>query len=113
MSNYGAVDMIGNVGEWVDLWGQAGRDWGTSGFSHSTPWPVSGGYGDAQDQTSNIEGQAVGISGGSGINGMPAAAIRGGSYNEGVKAGIFNIARTAGPVLSSNGVGARCCLRGR
>jgi len=72
ISNYGARDMIGNAAEWVDLWGQAGKDWGTSS-SVTTPWPTSGGYGDAQDQTANIEGQVLTKYNGAPVNGMPAA----------------------------------------
>ena len=112
ISSYGARDMIGNAAEWVDLWGQAGKDWGTSS-SKTTPWPISGGYGDAQDQTANIEGQVLAKYNGAPVNGMPAAATRGGHYGLGTKAGVFNIALNSGPTFSIPNLGARCCIGGK
>jgi len=108
ISNYGAVSMIGNVAEWVDWWGQAGLTWASTKTT-AGPWPT--GYGDAKDETIGVNGQAAKVASGSGVNGMPAAAFRGGHLADSVSAGTFNFILNAGPTVASYALGARCCRR--
>jgi len=112
ISKWGAMDMVGNLTEWVDWWGQAGRDWQTTGIALASPWPSTGGYGDGQDRVENLEGQAAIVVKGKGVNGMPAAAHRGGSYKQGTHAGSFYFNLISGPAQSSYILGARCCIKG-
>jgi len=104
VSQSGAYDMVGNLWEWVDLWGQAGKSWMSSDGQKATPWPSSEYGGDA---TYNIDGRA---SAGSGwVNGSPAAARRGGYWATGPGAGVFAVYLGNGPSTWSTGIGARCC----
>lgn len=110
-SAYGAFDMVGNLWEWVDMWGQAGRtkydiDGGKfySG-AVTTPWPA--GFGG--DQTLNINGEAD--NGDTFTIGLPAAARRGGTWSDAAGAGVFSLNLYGGPSYWSHTFGARCCLR--
>ena len=103
VSQSGAYDMVGNLWEWVDWWGQAGKSWMTSDGQKATPWPSSEYGGDA---TYNINGRAANTSW---VNGSPAAALRGGYWNNGTGAGVFALSLNHGPSPWSTSHGARCC----
>jgi formylglycine-generating enzyme required for sulfatase activity len=105
MSQWGAFDMVGNLWEWADLWGQAGPDKETGQGAPATPWPT--GYGG--DGTWNINGEA--FDGGGWKTGIPAAAFRGGAWAHGPEAGVFALDLSHGPSLWYNAHGARCCRR--
>ena len=106
ISRWGAEDMVGNLWEWVDHWGQAGVTWITdTGGTRSKPWPA--GYGDAQDATGNINGKA--LDGAVWTNGMPAAMFLGGNWKDGESAGRFAISMSNGPTKQREDIGARCC----
>jgi len=114
ISRFGAEDMVGNLWEWVDWWGQAGKSWmtidGAPDGAGTAPWPS--GYGDGKDATSNIDGMAHN---GSALNpwskGMPAAALRGGNAGNGTEAGVFAMRLYHGPSTGGSSFGARCCRR--
>jgi formylglycine-generating enzyme required for sulfatase activity len=115
VSMWGADDMIGNLWEWVDDWHVAGMSWQTGDgqsicttgcTSNAGGWPA--GYGD--DATWNVNGRAH--DGSSYVDGLPAAALRGGYWGHGgAQAGVFALALDGGPSLSTNNRGARCCFR--
>ena len=111
ISNWGAMDMVGSVTEWVAWWGQAGTTWMTKNAESSTPWPSSyGSYGDGQDKTMSNNGSVSDIVGQA--KGIPAAAIRGGSWNHGTAAGVFHWNLNRAPSMKWGFIGARCCLAG-
>ena len=115
VSRFGAEDMVGNLGEWVADWGQAGLRWQASdgqlapacGGVASGPWPS--GYG--TDATWNVNGQtstdACGWQ-----KGLPAAVVRGGSRADGDGAGVHAASLRLAPSAISPDVGARCCVGG-
>lgn len=122
VSHWGAEDMVGNLGEWVSLWTQAGewKAWSavepgqTQPEGHPTAfsddafqqgWPQ--GYGD--DGTFNIHGRARAGGGTTWRSGLPAALIRGGWAGEGVSAGAFATSMGRAPSYSAAGYGFRCC----
>jgi len=107
-SQVGARDMVGNLWEWVDHWGQAGMGWITSDGQSTSPWPGAG-YG--SDRTYNVNGRAYSGVSGTHTNGMPSAAFRGGYYGDGKAAGAFSMTWVAGPSHSQAPFGARCCRR--
>ena len=103
----GVEDMIGNLWEWVDLWGQAGPASGSySAGSKATPWPAS--YGDGADGTWNINGSAYSNSQGAYVPGLPFAAFRGGAWANGSGAGAFAFDASNGPSYWDWRNGARC-----
>ncbi len=104
MSNWGAFDMIGGLGEWVDLWGQYGLPWMTENEHNNTilPWPED--Y--FSDLTGSINGSTF-----ENRNGMPASLIRGGYYTNGENAGAFFVLADNGPSDSGCYTGFRCCRR--
>lgn len=95
ISNWGAINMVGNVSEWVADW-IAGSGGGTSG----TQGPTWGddrydGVREAQFQDSDSH--------------MPAAMVRGGDNNDGTGAGIFVLDATTAPSNDGNSNrGFRC-----
>ena len=106
LSNRGAYDMVGNLWEWVDMWGQAGKvNTSFSSGAKATPWPS--GYGDGQDGTWNLNGEAH--DGSKWTTGLPAAALRGGGWNNGPGAGVFAVYLYGGPSRWDTPDGARCC----
>ena len=107
VSGAGAFDLIGNLSEWVDLWGQAGSMPNLFMDGAQVP-PWSANFGDGGDTTSNLAGRAV-----DGVykSGLPAAAARGGSWLDGVGAGAFHLNLNAGPSFSSHEIGFRCAAR--
>ena len=106
ISSWGAEDMIGNLWEWADLWGQAGKvNASYSTGAKVTPWPS--GYGDGKDGTWNVNGEAY--DGSKWTTGLPAAALRGGYWDHGSDAGVFAVNLSSGPSAWSTSHGARCC----
>ena len=90
-SSYGAEDMIGNLWEWTTLWTQAGPTAGVGDGQDRCNWPS--GYND--DCTWNLDGRA---NNGTGyVGGVPAAALRGGDFHYGTKAGAFALDLSFGP----------------
>jgi formylglycine-generating enzyme required for sulfatase activity len=107
VSKYGVEDMIGNLWEWVDLWGQAGpvnTSYGAG--SHATPWPPS--YGDGGDHTMNVNGSVWSSATGGWTTGLPFAALRGGPWDDGSQAGAFKFAVHVGPSHWHQAHGFRC-----
>ena len=106
ISQSGAMDMVGNLWEWVDMWGQAGKvNTSFSSGASVTPWPS--GYGDGKDGTWNVNGEAY--DGSTWTTGMPAAALRGGYWGYGPAAGVFAVSLHGGPSSWDADSGARCC----
>jgi formylglycine-generating enzyme required for sulfatase activity len=107
ISQSGAFDMVGNLREWVDLWGQAGKVNASysSGALACSVWPS--GYEDGKDCTWNVNGEAH--NGSAWTTGMPAAALRGGHWYNGPDAGVFAMALNNGPSSWDTYNGARCC----
>ena len=110
VSSWGVEDGIGNLWEWVDLWGQAGRtakelpsatNFG-QGASTTSAWPA--GFG--SDGTWNINGEVY--NGAAWVSGSPAAGIRGGNWGFGTGAGAFALHLDNGPSNWSNDFGFRC-----
>jgi formylglycine-generating enzyme required for sulfatase activity len=122
VSRWGAEDMIGNLVEWVDQWGQAGLSWQVDSDSDlvpdvggRTPWPAD--YGDGGDTTHNVNGRVSSPGGDAGTGagwagGMPFAGLRGGSWNDGREAGAFHVNWSNSPASTSSSVGVRCCAGG-
>ena len=107
ISRWGAEDMVGNLSEWVSMWTVAGRAWMTLDAQSTAPWPSS--YGDGKDSTNNLDGTAYGNSTIKHTNGLPAAALRGGSALDGEPAGVFAFNLNNGPTAWHYSYGTRCC----
>ena len=105
ISNIGANDMIGNLAEWVEEWGIGGKDWQEDDVSGTAPWPGSA-YN--VDGTWGIDGRA--FNGNEFINGLPAAVVRGGDWEDGIAAGAYAISFFNAPSTSEWRMGTRCCL---
>ena len=110
VSNWGIIDMVGNIAEWTADWM---LDNGPRGDNGSTG-PVFG-----NDRT-NVGGtaNAVGADGtvGGANNGQvgnstfPAAVLRGGDTNDQDFAGVFSIDSARAPSHTSIFVGFRCAI---
>ena len=106
VSTWGAFDMVGNVWEWAADWGQTGKSSATfASATMATPW--GSGYGDGQDATWNLNGEAHAISGYT--TGSPAAVARGGTWTLDASAGVFALAWNLSPKYRSSTTGGRCC----
>lgn len=105
ISRWGAEDMIGNVGEMTGEWYLTVRD-GVAG-----EWPGAGsGFGG--DQTQAIA--PVSYPGPTGVTGpvtIPSAAIRGGTYQIGNRAGIFAIQVDYNVTSARSDHGFRCVIQ--
>jgi formylglycine-generating enzyme required for sulfatase activity len=117
-SRWGAQDMIGNVWEWVDMWGQAGPPVANFATGQTMqPWPdgllasdedpaVTGAQ--VRDATYNVNGYAKYSIGVSAVAGLPAAAERGGAWNMGYAAGAFAMGFDDSPARAAVQTGFRC-----
>ena len=103
------------------MWGQAGPDHavtdgayagnvssGNPGFAGFSPKTSGDG-----DGTWNVAGSAYGCDR-TGANcgqkvGLPFAALRGGGWSYGPRAGVFALTLGDGPSNLDNDIGARCC----
>ena len=102
ISQFGVQDMIGNVWEWTDMMMQAGSQAGfTQGLMQSP-----GAVGSSSGNTWNLNGAAY--TAGGWANGAPAAAFRGGSYADGMNAGILSLILYHAPSMSLVNLGFRC-----
>jgi formylglycine-generating enzyme required for sulfatase activity len=106
VSDWGAQDMIGNMWEWTAEW-YAGP--ATSGVSDAHYWPNAPSSTFNGDITWNISSFAfynpLGY-----VQGIPAAASRGGYWTDGAGAGIFALNVSDSPALHHSGVGFRCVV---
>ena len=101
--------MVGNLWEWTAEWFVAGRTTHTTPYPDAqaeTPWPD---YGDGDDATWNLDGRAY--DGSQWINGLPAAALRGGSWSLGTSAGVFAVYLNYSPSHRTGSIGFRCARR--
>jgi formylglycine-generating enzyme required for sulfatase activity len=115
VSAWGAEDMIGNLWEWTAEW-YAGA--GQSGGGESSRrvnvglsnWPNGGGNDYRGDATWNLstavyDGQADNVAG------LPAAALRGGAWGTGTRAGAVALSLDSSPSAWGVPVGLRCVAR--
>ncbi len=105
VSASGAHDMIGNVWEWTDEW-FAGAGNATMRVNPGTPyWPTD--YN--ADGTWNING-AVNNGVSDNVIGLPAAALRGGVWDDGARAGVFALHLGTAPSGWGTPNGFRCVV---
>ncbi|MBI5479548.1 MAG: SUMF1/EgtB/PvdO family nonheme iron enzyme [Deltaproteobacteria bacterium] len=112
VSRFGAMDLVGNLWEWVADWYPAGRT-APATYTDATSvanWPT--GYsGDNDDRTWNIDGRAN--STGAYRDGLPAAGLRGGDWDTAAGAGAFTVGWYGAPSRVTTDIGLRCCRRGQ
>ena len=106
VSDFGVLDMAGNVSEWTANWISAG---GTGTYGGCTtdgcdnaPWPA--GYG--SDGVWNLRTRA--INGPGWVNGIPSVVLRGGNWSNGADAGVFAFHAGIAPSSWGGSVGFRC-----
>lgn len=104
VSAWGAQDMIGNLSEWTAEWFAGAGAQTTRVNEGRQAWPD--GYN--SDSTDNIFG--VVNNGGSEALALPAAALRGGAWVNGVRAGVFAFNLNVAPTYSYSAAGFRCVV---
>jgi hypothetical protein len=111
VSSYGVENMIGNVMEWVADWGQYGllspagaASWT---FGKSTDQHLPAAYN--ADGSYNVAGASNDAA--SAHDGLPAALNRGGNWNSGTMAGVFELTAIHGPSWATGSLGFRCGRR--
>lgn len=98
--------MIGNVWEWTaERFAGAGH---TTYAPEASNWPTATGNDYRSEITSNVNGFVS--NGVSGIAALPSAAIRGGYWLDGTRAGVFSLNLTDGPSHWGSAIGFRCVL---
>ena len=106
VSSYGALDMVGNVWEWVADWGTAGAGASTA---EGTMVAWDGGSGTNYNGNMwNIGGNGYSSVTGAWIQGEVPAVSRGGSWTDGSNAGVFAFSANHAPSNVSDIVGFRC-----
>lgn len=120
VSQWGAVDMIGNLWEWTDAWLVGGR---TSLERNGRPfdpasskdgvWPAE--YCDPEgvkctDTIWGLNGEA-GLGTAGLVDGLPAGVIRGGNFKMKEAAGVLTMSLNASPAHFRETTGFRCALR--
>ena len=106
ISQWGAEDMVGNLWEWTDMNGQqAGTQSGFSQGMMQSPTMLG-----KDDGTWNINGSAYGYNGTTygWANGAPAAALRGGYWDNSTGAGVFALNLYKSGSYSAWDFGFRC-----
>ncbi len=106
-STSGAQDMIGNVSEWTSEWFAAP---GIDGIGSTNTWADYSGSGSSygRDFSFNIASQALGAT--AAVQGLPSAAVRGGHWGDGDRAGIFTVDLRRAPTSSNITIGFRCVV---
>ncbi len=111
VSDWGAQDLVGNLGEWTDEW-YAGTGAYDQGWQHTDPAPVLDSYFQKNVQ-SVTPGQAsptpTATSEGMLQGGLAAAAVRGGSYNDGA-VGVGALDLYNAPTNYFFRIGFRCVI---
>jgi formylglycine-generating enzyme required for sulfatase activity len=94
VSNWGAEDMVGNVGEWVG-------DWADRSTGPGTDWTTSTG----------IAGGDISFFGGDGAaasSNIPGALVRGGEWSFGTFSAVFAVDASWQPSTPQPFIGFRC-----
>lgn len=116
ISHLGVVGCVGSVWEWTQAWGQYGQhydgapepwlDWPGAGSFHE--WDAQwSGYGD--DYLINVAGRAFTRQDSPRYaTGLPVALVRGGSWGDHHRAGVFAVVADGAPSYYGKEVGFRC-----
>jgi formylglycine-generating enzyme required for sulfatase activity len=108
-SSWGVQDMIGNLWEWTDEWYAGTGDGSGSGRAINNEvsvWPME--YGN--DRTWNINSAVISEIPETLRVGMPGAAIRGGDWGGGARAGVFTLDLRSGASTWDLDLGFRCVV---
>jgi formylglycine-generating enzyme required for sulfatase activity len=116
-SSAGAQDMIGNLAEWTAEW--------YAGLRTTAPDGGAGDAGSAAGDAGTWRDTAGGNYGGDGLfsvtsrtqagnlgwtPGLPSAALRGGSFNDGIAAGVYAFSLSSSPSDWGPAIGFRCVV---
>jgi formylglycine-generating enzyme required for sulfatase activity len=99
-SRFGAMDMVGNVWEWVADW-QQGSGPNSNADNGTAASAVFGDDGQYSVAPATHQGTGAALS---------AAMARGGHFGDGVMAGVFAVYLSEAPSASGPSVGFRCCM---